>query len=487
MKLSVHWVIVVLASAYFLVNAFLAWNQLSCAVICEEMESDHMVIIRQFSQGDHAYYPQDPELRRSDAAYPPLAFQTYGWVMRWISADVRAIRALRALFGIAAIVLVGLMVYRLTANRMLAFIASGLAAGIDTPGWFMAFCPDSQHLFFAVLGAWLLVRSPEVGWKTALLATLAFFAAFWSKQTGLGYIVAANVYILIVNWRRGLVCAVLNVALVAGGVAWGMHMAGNDFLQYTFYVHIDQPKLLQQLWDPIYFPYLLGRLSVPLALVFAGVLVEGRRFRNLLKPHYLLLGAGAFVGIICSLKYGSGLSQAWFFRCMLIVCGCAFAQRLVESGLIASLPCNVLLGVQLLASAQDFRSVIINQDDVSRYNYICQLIATPGKEVYYNNLAYLNAIVGKRLYTGGCDGCWVKGAYHPEVYPKVWREFFEKDPFDVVILDIPSPDGFPVLYERLRKNYQAVQEIPSDPRNTNSGALRRRKIVFVKKGVPAKQ
>jgi len=53
--------------------------------------------------------------------------------------------------------LIGVMVWRLTGNRWLSVIMAGLATQLDVL-WYMEVGPNTIHVFFALLGTWLLIR-----------------------------------------------------------------------------------------------------------------------------------------------------------------------------------------------------------------------------------------------------------------------------------------------------------------------------------------
>lgn len=471
-----------LAIAYFGLCGFLLFNHLLYKEIYNEAEAFHMQYYWQFSQGQHCYYPNGTMINCATDGYTPLAAQIYGQVIRWLGQDVRIVRFVRALFGLGAIALVGLLVQTLTGERRLAFLATGLAAGME-PFWFMASGPDNMHVFWALLGTWLLTYSPQVSWGRAALAGAAFFASFWTKQTGLAYVVAGGVYLFLRNWLKGLVVLVVTAVVTLAGVLYFERLPDSDFLYWTWRMNADAPLIWSRLWDPMFFPIFFGRFLILTSLVIIGFWVERQfRWQALVSPWWILLGAAAFVGFFAGLKYGSGQSQSWFLYCMVIVVGVTMAHRLCRGGYLSPVVLSGLLAFQLAAFAQDFRPYVITRSDRERHAWLMNLIATPGKSVYYVGRTYWNFLAGKDYFARGCDGCYVRGEFRPEIYPKAWREYFESDPFDIVVVDLPPPDGFFPLYERLNKSYRAVQEIPADPRGDAGGCLRRKKIVFVRQG-----
>lgn len=476
----VRWLCVCLASVYILECLFILCNQLGHKEIYSEAEAFHAQYYWQFSQGQHCYYPKGVMIKYTQDGYTPLAAQIYGQVIRWGGLDIRIIRLARALFGFGGIAIVGLLVFHFTRLRWLAVTAAGLCAGME-PFWFMETGPNNMHVFWALLGLWLLVREPRLSWRTALLSTLAFFACFWTKQTGLGYVLAHLFYLLVKDWRKGLAMSLVYAVLTAWGVWYFMHLPDCDFLYWTVNMNANAPLVWSRLWDPLYFPVLLGRFTVLMALIVAGLLVKQQRLSEWLRPESIFLVAAGCVGCFCSLKHGSGLSQAWFFYCMMIICGTVLGHRLWQTRHLSVYVLACLLSVQLLAFAKDFRPCLIDQSDVQRHEWLMKWVTKPGKSVFYVGRAYWNILAGKDYFSGGCDGCYIKGVFHPEIYPKAWRDYFESDPFDIVIVDIPPPEGYFPLYDQLNKSYTPVEELPPDSRGGDYGCLRRKKIVFIKK------
>lgn len=480
-KLSWKILLILLVAVHIVIALGLAWNHINSEVIYSGGDSWHMLYYHQHAQGGHMYYPRGYDVHLTSDGYTPFASQIFGWVIRFIGNDIRWVRLTAALFSFGGMWLAAGIVFRLTGSRLFSWLAAGLCAGMDIR-WIVEVGPNTMHVAFSLLGLYFLVRDMDVRkWSTPVLVALAFFASYWTKQTGIAYMAAAVFYLICKDVRKGalafLICAVLSAATAA----YFASLDDANFIWRVFKFNQNQPLKPGRLFDPILFPVLTGRFAVMTGAVVAGLLAMKWKWSEVLRPHYVFLGASALVGIFATLKYGSGLQQAWFFFAVLIINGLVFINQFMRENVWAPVAITGLLLVQTASLAEDFRTEIITEEDEQRYEMILDILATPGKEAYYINQGYLNLLVGKTVYGNAAQDCWVDKEYRPDSYPDNWRNFLAKDPFDIIILDVPLCDGSFVLVDRINKAYRVWKEIPPDSRNINRGELRRKKVVFVKK------
>ena len=113
------------------------------------------------------------------------------------------------------------------------------------------------------------------------------------------------------------------------------------------------------------------------------------------------------------------------------------------------------------------------------------LLATPGRSVYTVSYEFEKILVGRQPFRGveGPRGCWINGVCDKSRYPNELRDYFGSDPFDMVVIDIPTEMSSWFLYERLNAAYTPVGEIPAASRYPESATLRWRKIIFEKKKI----
>lgn len=468
--------IILLAAVQLLYVAMLCWNRVTSRVIFDGGDSMHALFAYQSGEGMPLY--GQPDIKVQELWYNPLSFQIMGLVSRPFNYDIRAMRAAMLLFGAGSIALVALLVHRLTGNKLLSFVAAAWMSAIDAGIWFIEVTPNPPHVFFALLAVYLLVRDPEAGWRTTVLATVSLFLSYWSKQTALPYVFAGVFYILTRDRRRGVAAAFLAAALIGVGTLYYASGETSSYLEKTF-SHGNHPMMWEWLVQPALFPELLGRFGILCAIIAAGLFTQGWEWRKWVRPEYVFLGASAVLGLVARVKYGSGPTQAIVFYGMIIACGATFVARLAGERAISMAVLASVVCFQSVALARNINSQFITREDASRFEEILDILATPGKKTYYINSGFHNHLVGKETYAAVGRDCWYKGQYDRSRFPAYYRDLLNRDPFDLVIIDVPLEDNSWFMYERLNTAYQPVREIPAARRADTT--LRMRKVVFVRK------
>ncbi len=448
-------------------------NRVYYDAIFDSAENVHAMFSYQFAMGLPLYGGMDPYVQ--DLWYAPLSFQIMGSFMEVFGVGIRAARIAVILFSVGAMVLVALIAFELTGDRLLAFVAGGLTCAIPSPAWFIAVAVDPFHVCFGLLGMFLLIRQRdrELTWHAVVWATLALCASFWSKQTGLIYLAIGLFYIFMRNRKMGIVCTMLACAVLGAGIAHYTFAPNSSFLHNFFVLQAQHPLVWSSFLHPVVFPENIGRWGPLFAVILAGLWARGLPSKDNMQPEVLFLGVAMLVGLVTRLKYGSGPSQAIMFNCLTLACGVGFLKELLDRGHVARTVVIALLCVQSLALANDYRVEFITREDQSRFEGLKEIVALPDKEVYYANNGFIHALVGKRPVAMVGRECWVNGVKDPSLYPEILRTFFEADPFDIVIVDVPYEENSWVLYERLDRAYVATQFLPPTPRwEGRGGSLR---------------
>ena len=468
--------LLLLALIHLLLAGSVAINRMTSPVILDSAEAIHTQFAYQAGEGARLYGPLDIHVQ--ELWYNPLSFQIAGYFSRLFNYDIRAIRFTMFLFGFGSICLVAMLTRQRTGSVVLASTAAAWASAIDAGPWIVEVGPNTGHIFFAMLAVYLLARDKSLRWTTVVLASTCLFASFWCKQTGLAYIVAGVFYTATRNLRKGLACATIAGGMSAVSVLFFVLQPDSSYISMTF-LHKNHPIMWSWLWTPALYPELLGRMGILCGILAAALIRKQWRFRELLEPEYIFLGAAAIVGILTRIKYGSGPTQAILFYCLLMVCALRFLQDFfTERTMQASVIMGLLL-VQSVTFARDWRPAYISNDDSRRFREIRDILATPGMRTHYVNQGILNHYVGKPVHAPVGRDCWKNGQYDKTLYPDLFRATYSKDPFDIVIIDIPLEDHSWFLYERLNANYVPSTELP--PFNGADMTLRYRKIVFVRK------
>ena len=472
------WLVGAIVSIHLVVAWTLLANHVRHPEITMASDSWHMQYFHQFSQGGHCYYPRGDVAHATDG-YTPLASQIFGWTIRLLGPDVRAVRLVAGLFGLAGMALVGGCVFRLTGNRLFGFFAAALAAGVELK-WFVDVGPNTVHAAFSVLALYLFLRDPQLSWKTVVLAGLALFASFWSKQLGLAYMVAGTVYVLAKDWRKGLALGGGLAVLTLAGIVYFESRPDALFLYWVFEMNQNQPIIWSRLWTVVFTEILTRKYAVSVAFIAAGLLAYERSWKGLFRPELLLLGAAAVAGSFANGKYGSGTSQMWFFYMALLVVGLGYAHRFFRDGRLAAPVLGALVALQSLALVDDPRPYYINDEDVGRYRQLMGILATPGKSSYLVNRGFLSFLAGQKAWPQAGEDSWNNKRFDRNMLSQERRDFLAQDPWDLVIIDIPLEDNSYALYERLEKGYKPLYEIPASTKYPTTYDLRYKKVVFEK-------
>lgn len=475
--------LLILAAAHFIAALSVMLNHVSSPATVTLSDSFQMQYYLQFSQGAHRYYPRG-ELRYVNDGYTPLASNIYGWTIRLFGPDIRGVRAVAALFGLGAFALVGLCTYRLTNDRYYACIAAFLSASVDSK-WYLDVGPNTLHVTFSLLGFYLLLRHPKPDTKTAVWAALALFASFWTKQTGLAYMLAGALYLFIVAPRQGAIATGVMVILSFIGIVYYVRLPDSQFIYWVFEFNKHQPLIYARIWDVVFVQILTRKYVILVALILLGLLTTVRHWRDLLKVEYIFIGAAAVAGTYANCKYGSGPSQLWFFYTLMVVLGVSFAARLAQSKVIPSYVAGILLSMQSLSLVEDIRPLYINADDESRYEQIMATLSGPGRSSYYINRGYLSYLTGQRAYPMVSEDVWHNRVFSPEIFSPERLAYIQSNPWDIVIIDEPLEDGSFNLYQQIQKGfYRPIGEIPRAAKYANGYDIRWRKIIFQRSDPP---
>lgn len=472
------WILGILAGIHLAIAGLFLANQVGHREIMNCSDAWHMGYFRQFAEGGHCYYPKNDVAHLTDG-YTPLSSEIFAWTIRAFGPDIRAARAVAGLFGLLGMALVGACVHRMTGSRFFAFVAAGLAAALE-PRWFVDVGPNTIHATFSILALWLLLRDPECSWRTVVLAGLALFASFWSKQLGLAYMVAGAVAVGFRDWKKGAALAAGLAVLSAAGIAYWETRGGSQFCYWVFEMNRNQPIVWSRLWDVVFAEILTRKYAILVALSVAGVASRLRSWRDLFRPEWLFLGASGVAGCFANCKYGSGTSQMWVFYMVLIALGVEAAHRFFRARGLAAVLLVPLLGVQSLAFLEDPRPYLITAEDAARWQRVMGILSTPGKTAYYANAGFMSLLAGQPLYPQAGEDSWVKGRFDRNSLSAERRAYLAGAPWDLVIINIPLEDNSYALYEMLDKSYHPLYEIPATEKNSNIYDLRYRKIVFAK-------
>lgn len=477
MKRWMMTLLLLLTGLHLVVLGYVAKNRLSYSAVIDEAEDIHARCSYTLSCGESLYGPDDVHIQRKD--YTPLSFWFYGNAIRAFGLDIRFQRATALLFGLGSLLLLGLSVWKLTGSCFWGFLAAALFSGIDTGIWYMEVGPQPVTVFFAILGLFLLVRDPQLRWPTVIGAGLAFFACYWSKQTGLAYIAAAIFYAFIKDLKKGFALLGLSLFLVGGTALYCATRPDSNFVRLVFLWNALDPLIWSRIWSPILFPEMTGRFGIMLAVLLGALFMAGRdSWKEWLSPHLLLLMAGLAAGNFASLKFGSGNSQVIFGYAGLILAGIVFLHRWTERKLLSGGLVAALLTVQSLALVHPVSSFLITDEDQSRFEQIVSVIRkTPGT-VKFCAMGYYNLLAGKPAISDPQIDGVARQRDGTLRYRPFMQNYLDGLPLDLIIISVPLEYNNTLLVPMLNQHYKVVREIPPLPQQ--GGMLRSHLLILEK-------
>jgi hypothetical protein len=477
METFVKYVLTIMAILCFGLTASFVINRISSDVVINE--SWHMQYYKQFADGYHSYYDRDRIDLTSDG-YTPLASQIYGWTIRYIKDDIRVVRFVSFLFGLGSIVITGLFARKLSNDNWIGLIASGLICLIG-PVWYIEAGPNVIHLFFSLLGAYLLYPdNKELNWTKTSFAMLAFFLSYWAKQTGIIYLAAALFYIAIRDFKKFLVIGSITGLVFFFANWYFATLPDSNFLYLVYGMNRQQPIIWNRIWNQI-LPLCIHNYGIFFAICLYMGIYTLFNWKLIWKDTFAcLIGGAAIVGFYASCKYGSGLSQAWFLMSLMIIYGMGSIGCIIKSS-EKKVWVYFLILIQFFMLFKYTPAEYITKEDKKRFDAIIKILSIPNKETFYINSGYHSHLAGKKMYANISQDCWDNKVYNKNLFSKEVAAFLDTNPWDIVIIDEVAEDGSFKLYEMLQKSYKVIGIIPADSKYPRGGRFRYKKIIYERK------
>lgn len=465
-----------ISALYLVVALSIFLNHAVSPVIWSRSDQQYARMAYCASYGDYGGYGSwdDMNEQTDPIEYTPLSIQINALIIKYLGTDLRFIIAAAGIVGFLSILFLSLSVYEITGNKFLAFIAAGMFAGIDVGYWFCEVGPNSFQIMFALLGLYLLIRNKNDRLWLYLLATFVFFCSFWSKQTSLVFVVAGLFYITMRDYKKGLLCLGLFVALFAGLLFYFVVVLKTDFIYRVFIWPTEERMQWDRVLFPSLFPNVIGSFAVIIALLLAGVFSIKPSLKNYVNPYFIMLGASCY-GPISAAKYGSGMGHCIMLFAMMILCGLYFLNSFVEKKAIMQLVAGALLCVQLITLFHNYLPYYVTKEDAARFEHIIGLMKDrnayfyghPYYSVYLNRPSVIGPITITKFFSQG-----------KIAYPEKMAAYWAKDPFDIIIMYLPFEVNSSLIKDRLEKNYRVVDQIP--PCKYDNVELRKHLVVFEK-------
>jgi len=477
LPLWLRMILVLVMGYHMVVVGYVAHNRLTYSAIIDESEDIHARCAQTLAIGESLYGPESVHIQRKD--YTPLSFWFLSKAIKYLGTDIRYQRAVSLLFGLGAIVLIGVCTKKITGSAFWGFMVSSLVAGIDAGIWYMEVGPQPFHVFFAVLGLYFLVRDPGYSRSTVILSGLAFFCCYFSKQTGLAYL-AVYVFVIFSNDRKkGLLALGLAAGLVLGSSLYLATRADSDFVRLVFIWNALDPLVWPRLFSPILFPEMSGRFGMLSAIVIGTLFMINRNnWKQWFTPPFLMMLGGLAAGNFASMKMGSGNTQVLVGYSCLILVGMILLHKYVSSRIVPVGLAGGLLTVAALSQVHSVASNVIVRDDQFRYDRVINIIKESPGEVKFFMIGYYNVLAGKTAYTDPFIDSVRRQEEGTLRYRPYWEEYLKTLPWDTIITAIPMEYNTSLLQPMLEQHYRVREELPATGRD--GGVIRRRLIVLDK-------
>lgn len=415
--------------------------------------------------------------------YAPLSIWLIGFLSKAFGASLVWPRIIECLFVCVFLVVMGLWIWKITERNLFFSIAAPLlylsSYGQMSP-WYMNIIPvNAMHIALAVLGFFLLTRNLTP--RLALAVSLIMCLATITKQTGLGYVAAAGVYVLIRSRKLGLLYFIF-AGMFLGLFTWYMDTSTNGyFSRAVIKVAGAATWMPDRIWNAVLFPEFLGWFG-PCVLMAAVPLVFSRTWRDLWQtiftPHYVMAAAGLLVALISEPKIGSGATQAIVGYIGVMICACLGLTRLAKflpADLMKSFTvwfCILQATVLLVGAVPQYRTWLIDEHDRNTYRQVTEVFRA-GKTCFFG-FPFLPKLFGQPENGQFGDELmqWKNHRYNYGDKPAAMNEPLVRQEYDYVILPMWADVRNDPSAKAVIDNYVPIYQIPGHPRGPAGGNMR---------------
>lgn len=363
------------AIAQILFIVFLWFNHIDFPLNLEAMELLRVQHLQRLMQGLPLY--PEPSSDFVALAYNPLSYVLTVPFAIVFGANLFTMRLVAILGAAGSGIVVFLAVRRQTQSNGWGLIAVGLFAAayrvMDT--YLDNAHAESLLLFSILLGCYLIDRSRS--WIVECLAMLMFVAAFWFKQQGSIFAIAALIYL---TWRSGFKKA-WAYWLIAGGLGAGLYLVvpdwvfGSRFHYFTWTVPRQWVEI--QYWEVVRFLKLI-LFSYPILAAASTIVVLSHIQKLRQNIWYFMFPIAVLSGILATLTPGSNNNVfipmgTWFIMVGVMAFDCMM-PRLKQFGL------------HFFAIALSFA--------LFAYNPMSVIVSSQSQMVYQDFISYLKALPG---------------------------------------------------------------------------------------------
>ena len=205
--------VVAAAAVPLAVYLWVALRQLGYPYELEWMEGGSVEVAARVFHGQSIYVA--PSLHYVPYAYTPLYYWVSGTLAHVTGIGFLPLRLVSLAASLGCFALLFVMVRRETGDAVAGMLAAGLFAATYEVGGAWLNIGRVDALFLCLLLAAVAVGRRAERWPGALACGLLFFAAFFTKQSGLLAAAPVLVFLVVTRRRVGLIASATVVATVA--------------------------------------------------------------------------------------------------------------------------------------------------------------------------------------------------------------------------------------------------------------------------------
>ncbi|MCB9561074.1 MAG: hypothetical protein H6709_15230 [Kofleriaceae bacterium] len=293
-----------------------------------------------------------------------------------------------------------------------------------TKGWFDLVRCDTLFLWMVTAGLTMAHHKARLGtgWRgqaRTAAAAAVLGLAFFCKQTGILFVGAGGVIVLVTNWRRAPIYVAVTGAIGLGGTALLQVATGRWFWTYVFEVHqahdFNRDRFWMALWEILgKFPAMTAAIAVGLVAVAATAAVR-RELPAAARTFLIWVFVFAVSTVVGMLGFATEFAERNAYMPAMLHGGIAAGvavptviaclqlllpdrQRRALLAELAGATLTVLMGLQLLGAWWSPRPWVPTEaDKLAGDALIAHIAATPG-EVWVPAHPWYAHLAGKRMY-----------------------------------------------------------------------------------------
>ena len=459
---------------------YLVLNNLSCEFSLDRSAYEHLSQILRLYDGLPLYSPLSVEF--NVITYTPLYWWICSLIWRLIGPGFLSPQLVSLAASLTFLYFAVRFIWNGTSRNLFLTAMGGMAlvwVSLFTGFWLFQIHVDALHFALTIAGFFCLRKAEarSLVWAAVLLSLGAL-----TKQTGLAYVAAAGLYVLLRSPRKILFFAIPALVVCGGGLAFLQLQSGGLFYDIVVRQNQGPPRDPARLWSEVWGTQFLGQALLMLAFSMWPLISSktvGEAWRRLLTPEYVMAASGILVACIAQPKMGSGNNHAVIAFAGLIICGMEgiqsvggqFREGWMGKNFVTALV--VMQSVVLLMPAWKEASMrFLDAVDRSKYDQVADVFRR-GNTILYH-FPYISRAFG--YPEGGHQGnetCrWIDGQWSWANKPDFLSVPYREQRYDYVILCASVVDRDDPTIQAIMENYSVSMTLPPHPTKPNTLMLR---------------